>query len=97
MRQNCRFGAHPTSTNRNTKGIIMGNPAEWNEMVGQLVQIQHHGRTIRIGYIEGVTEAADALWIAAYGIEGRALYEKAQGHTVLPVTENEGAGRGHQG
>ena len=92
-----RCGAHASSIDRNTKGIVMGNHAEWNELVGRQVRIQHHGRTIRTGYVEEVTEAADALWIAAHGIERRALYEKAQGHTVLPVPEQEGAGRGQRG
>jgi hypothetical protein len=78
------------------KGIVMDNPAKWNDLVGQQMQVQHHGRTIRTGYVEEVTEAADALWIETHGIDGRALYEKAQGHTVLPVTEHERADRGHR-
>ena len=73
----------------------MGNSAEWKDLVGRQVQVQHHGRTIRTGYVEEVTAASDALWIAAHGFERRALYEKAQGHTVLPVTEHEEADRGH--
>jgi len=91
-----RCGAHTTSTNRTTKGIAMANPEEWSDLLGRHVQIQHHGRTIRTGYVEAVTAAADALWIAAHGVEGRALYEKAPGRTVLPVTEHEGTGPGHQ-
>ena len=75
----------------------MGNPAEWSDLVGRQVQVQQDGRTIRTGYVEAVTAAADALWIAAHGIERRSLYEKAQGHTVLPVTEHEGTGSGHRG
>jgi hypothetical protein len=74
----------------------MGSHEEWNDLVGRRVQIQHHGRTIRTGYVDAVTEAADALWIAAHGVERRTLYEKAQGHTVLPVPEHEGADRGHR-
>ncbi|NKX56667.1 hypothetical protein [Arthrobacter mobilis] len=69
----------------------MGIRAEWNDLAGLQVQIQKDGRTIRTGQVETVTAAADALWIAAHGIEPRALYEKAQGHTVLPVSEHEGA------
>lgn len=75
----------------------MENHADWNDLVGRQVQVQHHGRTIRTSYVEEVTEAADALWIAAHGIDRWALYEKGQGHTVLPVTDYDGAGRGHQG
>ena len=92
-----RCGADTTSTHRTTKGIAMANPEEWSYLVGRHVQIQHHGRTIRTGYVEAVTAAADALWIAAHGNDQRALYEKAPGLTVLPVTEHEGAGRGHHG
>ncbi|MEZ2392192.1 hypothetical protein AB6813_22180 [bacterium RCC_150] len=69
----------------------MGNHEGWNDLVGREVQILQDGHTIRTGYVEEITEAADALWIAAHGIDRRALYEKAQGHTVLRVTEHERA------
>lgn len=69
----------------------MGNHGEWNDLVGCQVQIQKDGRTIRTGHVEAVTVAADALWIEAYGAEPRALYEKAQGHQVLPVSGQTGA------
>ncbi|GER23720.1 hypothetical protein NCCP1664_22150 [Zafaria cholistanensis] len=71
----------------------MGIIAPWNELIGRMVQIQHHGHTIRTGYVEEVTDSADALWIAAHGIDRRALYEKAQGHTALPVVESERSSR----
>lgn len=69
----------------------MGNHAEWNELIGRQVQIQKSGHTIRIGHVEAVTVAADGLWIEALGVEPRALYEKAEGHTVLPVCGQTGA------
>ncbi|MFD1210454.1 hypothetical protein ACFQ36_00150 [Arthrobacter sp. GCM10027362] len=65
----------------------MGSHAEWKDLVGRQVQILKDGRTIRTGHVEAVSAAAGALWIAAQGVEPRALYEKAQGHTVLPVCE----------
>jgi hypothetical protein len=65
----------------------MRNHAEWKDLLGRQVRIQKDGHTIRTGQVEAVTVAADALWIAAHGIETRALYEKKQGHIVLPVSE----------
>ncbi|TJY66250.1 hypothetical protein E4J89_16770 [Arthrobacter sp. CAU 1506] len=75
----------------------MGSFSDWNDLVGRKVQIQHRGRTIRTGYVEEVTAPADALWITAHGIDRRALYEKAQGHTVLSVADHEGTDHGHLG
>ena len=69
----------------------MGHRGEWNDLVGRQVEVQQHGRTIRTGRVEAMTAAADALWVAAHGVEPRALYEKAQGYTFLPVFEHEGA------
>jgi hypothetical protein len=43
----------------------MANHAEWNDLVGQQVQIQQAESTFRTGYVEAVTDAADVLWIAA--------------------------------
>jgi hypothetical protein len=71
----------------------MGNHAEWNDLVGRQVQVRQAGSTIRTGYVEAVTDAADVLWIAAHGVEPRALYEKAQGHIVLPLSERSGTAR----
>jgi hypothetical protein len=55
----------------------------WANLVGCWVQVHKDGRLVRTGYVDAVTESADALWIAAYGCEGRAMYEKAQGHAIL--------------
>ena len=65
----------------------MENKAEWTDLAGLQVQIQKAGRTIRTGYVEDVAATADALWIAAHGVDARALYEKAEGYEVLPVGE----------
>lgn len=75
-----------TSKDHNTKGMLVGIHAEWNDLLGKQVQVRLGGRIIRTGYVEAVTVAADALWIAAEGVEPRVLYEKARGHTMLPVS-----------
>ncbi|GAA1787266.1 hypothetical protein GCM10009712_38380 [Pseudarthrobacter sulfonivorans] len=64
----------------------MENHTEWNDLVGRMVQVQKNGHTIRTGQVEAVTVTADALWIRAVGAEPRALYEKAEGHKVLPIS-----------
>lgn len=63
----------------------MGNHPRWEDLVGLWVHVRKGGRIIRTGQVDAVTFAADALWIQAHGAEPRALYEKAQGHSVLPV------------
>lgn len=64
----------------------MEDRSNWKDLAGQQVRVQKEGRTIRTGYVKDVAVSADALWIEADGVEPRALYEKAQGHVVLPVT-----------
>lgn len=68
----------------------MVNDAHWDELVGLQVRIQKAGRTVRIGQVEEVAAAADALWVAAHGLDSRALYEKAEGYTVLPLQPKQG-------
>ena len=67
----------------------MGDPADWKDLAGRQVQVQKEGRTIRTGYVEDVAVTADALWLEAYGVEPRTLYEKARGYTALPVRLGE--------
>lgn len=47
------------------------------------------GRTIRTGYVEGIAVAADALWLEAYSIEPRTLYEKARSYTAPAIRPSE--------
>jgi len=68
----------------------MVHDAHWDDLVGLQVRIQQAGRTIRVGQVEEVTAAADALWVAAHGIDSRALYEKAEGYTALPLQPTQG-------
>lgn len=72
------------------KGSFMADHADWKDFAGRQVQVQKAGRTIRTGYVTDVAVTADILWLEAVGAETRALYEKAQGYTVLPVSEPVG-------
>lgn len=64
----------------------MGDHTAWKDFVGRQVEVQKEGRTIRTGYVKDVAVSADVLWLEADGAETRALYEKAQGYTVLPLS-----------
>ena len=44
-----RWSSKPVRPTCNMKGIVMGNHAEWSDLVGRQVQIQKDGRTIRTG------------------------------------------------
>lgn len=72
-----------------TKGSSMGDQADWKDLAGRQVQVRKEGRTIRSGYVKDVAATADALWLEAYGVEPRTLYERAQGYTVLPIRPRE--------
>ncbi len=71
--------------NCDTKGRSKGDHEDWKDLAGRHVQVQTEGRIIRTGYVKDVAVTADALWLEAYGVEPRTLYEKAQGYTALPI------------
>jgi hypothetical protein len=63
----------------------MVNDTDWDHLVGLHVRIQTDGRTFRTGQVEAVTAGTDGLWVSAHRLDSRALYEKAEGYTVLPL------------
>jgi hypothetical protein len=70
---------------------MSSGPVEnWNDLAGRVVQIRKGSRVIRSGHVEAVTPAADVLWLGIHGAEPRALYEKAEGYTVWPLTGQAG-------
>lgn len=67
----------------------MVDHADWKDLVGRHVQVQKDGRAIRTGYVKDVAVTADVLWLEAYGIEPRTIYEKAQGYTIRPMQPSD--------
>ena len=59
---------------------------DWKGLLGQQVHVQKDGKVIRTGYVEDVVDSADILWLEADGVKQRALFERAQGYTILPVS-----------
>ncbi len=72
------------------KGGLLGDHEDWSKLIGQQVHIRKDGLTIRSGRVEAVAGSGEALWIAAHGVELRALYDKAQGYRVAPVSKEAG-------
>jgi hypothetical protein len=71
--------------------VMAGQPdSNWNDFVGQRVQLHKDDNLVRIGYVEDVTYAADALWLRGHGAEPRTLYLKADGFTARILAETEG-------
>lgn len=69
-----------------TKDRLMETHTDWREFAGAHVEIKKDGRLIRTGFVKDVTIHGDVLWVEADGAERRALYERSQGYTVLPVS-----------
>ncbi|MGY2746701.1 hypothetical protein [Arthrobacter sp. UYCu723] len=64
-----------------------GTEYEWNNLIGRPVQVWKGGHLIRTGHVDDVAQAAGALWLEGHGVEGRALYQKADGYSAKPVCE----------
>lgn len=56
--------------------------ADWQRLVGALVEIRRHGRLIRNGLVDNATPSGDIVWIAADGINSRTMIEKADGYDL---------------
>ena len=74
------------------KGGLLGDHEDWSRLIGQQVHIRKDGLTIRSGQVEAVAGSGETLWIAAHGVEPRALYDKTQGYRAVPLSK-EGGGR----
>lgn len=55
---------------------------EWQLLIGTLVEIQRHGMLLGIGLVDNATPLGDVAWIAADGINGRYMIEKAGGYEL---------------
>ncbi|MDQ0678610.1 hypothetical protein QFZ30_001992 [Arthrobacter pascens] len=55
---------------------------EWQLLIGVLVEIRRHGLLLGIGVVDNATALGDIAWIAADGINGRTMIEKAGGYEL---------------
>lgn len=55
---------------------------EWVLLTNALVEIRHHGATIRTGVVEAVMPDSSMVWIAADAAHPRQLFEASEGHEI---------------
>ena len=60
--------------------MTLANYSLWSALIGARVEIRHSGAVIRTGIVEDAAADSSVLWIAAEGIEPRAMYEAALGY-----------------
>lgn len=56
--------------------------SEWQLLIGVLVEIRRHGLLLGISLVDNATPLGDVAWIAADGINGRYMTEKAGGYEL---------------
>ena len=56
--------------------------AEWFPVVGEIVEIRLHDKTVRTGRVDGVTPDDQILWLASDGADPRALFDRCQDYSV---------------
>jgi hypothetical protein len=55
---------------------------DWQQLIGALVEIRQHGLLLGIGLVDDATPSGGVAWIAADGINGRSMIEKAGGYEL---------------
>ncbi|MEW1823101.1 hypothetical protein AB0323_20250 [Arthrobacter sp. NPDC080031] len=60
---------------------------KWSRLLGSTVEIRQNGKTIRVGMVDQAMADDSALWLAADGVEGRALIEAAAEFEVWVKSE----------
>lgn len=60
---------------------------EWSLLIDALVEIRHHGKAIRTGFVEDAMPDSSALWLAADATHPRRMFEAARGHQVWVIPQ----------
>lgn len=64
---------------------------EWSLLTNALVEIRHHGATIRTGVVDAVMPDSSMVWIAADAAHPRQLFEASEGHEIwVALQEHKG-------
>lgn len=62
--------------------VVKCRMKEWSLLVGAPVEIRMWGTLIRAGTVEDAMPDSSLLWIAADGVQGRALFSAADNYEV---------------
>jgi hypothetical protein len=55
---------------------------EWALLTNALVEIRHHGTTVRTGVVDAVMSDSSMVWIAAEAAHPRQVFEASEGHEI---------------
>lgn len=55
---------------------------EWLPLTGEFVEIRLHGKLVRRGVVETVTQDGAVLWLVADGLHTRSMFERSEGYQV---------------
>lgn len=55
---------------------------DWIAVLGESVEIRHHGEPFRIGVVDAVTADGSILWILGDGVVPRSMFERLEGYEV---------------
>jgi hypothetical protein len=76
----------PIVTWQYQRAVIPSGPCpDWQLLIGARVEIRRHGQLLGTGLVDDATPAGDIAWIAADGVNGRSLIEKAGGFDLSGV------------
>lgn len=53
---------------------------DWTAVLGQSVEVRHHGELFRVGLVEAVTPDGSILWILGHGVLPRMMVERLEGY-----------------
>jgi hypothetical protein len=64
---------------------------EWALLTNALVEVRHHGATIRAGVVDAVMPDSSMVWVAADATHPRQLFEASEGHEIwVALQQHEG-------
>ncbi|MDQ0213204.1 hypothetical protein BMF89_09810 [Arthrobacter sp. SRS-W-1-2016] len=55
---------------------------DWRAVAGEIVEVRHGEKTVRIGFVDAVTPDGGILWIEGHGAEPRTMFERTEGFHV---------------
>lgn len=61
---------------------------DWTELIGATIEIRRHGQFIRTGTVQDAMPDSSALWIAANGVQGRAIFDTSSSYEAWQSPKN---------
>ena len=56
---------------------------DWNRLIDTPVEVRKDFKLVRAGVVDDTISDSSALWLAARGVHGRALFAASEGYEIL--------------